>query len=180
MKISCTIRVGVGEGQDASQNSSHNMRVILYAGWFVLAIAAACAVLLAAGLVSSDRPDAGRGIAGFWRDLRAGWADVRARLSRRQRPRPVEDEVVPADASINDFFAAAEFSGPAYLGADEIAENLQHARQAVRREVDVVRREVRHPHATSPGHDGQEPGAAPAAPADRPAPRRAGHVPADR
>ena len=133
--------------------------MIAYVGWFILTLALAATVLVAAAALSGERPGAGRGLVGFWADIRAGLrAFGRGRMNAspdeavRDAPAPhtrghdggflpsEDGERSGADydldaaeeVSLELFFVGSEQAGDAYVQADDITATLERARAAVR------------------------------------------------
>lgn len=126
----------------ATTKSSHNRRVIEYVGWLVLVLIAAAAVLVTAGLVSNDREHAGRGLPGFFTDVRAGLQGLTGRSSSsdatdattgNRRSRAGHESVRNLD--LDAFFLASEYAGEGYMQAEEITASLDRARAVIRTRV---------------------------------------------
>ena len=144
---------------DIASKSSHNRGVIAYVGWFIVTLALAAGVLVAAAALSGERPGAGRGLAGFWADIQAGFraigrgpsaesSDRGARAAAASNdtaydddsftPGPLERFGVVHDlddaheVSLASFFVGSEEAGDAYVQADDITATLERARAAVR------------------------------------------------
>ncbi len=117
-----------------------------YLGWLVLALIAAAGVLVTAAVVSNERENAGRGLSGFFADLRAGLSSL-VNLSILHTDAPDDSGQVGAyvvnevsgDVDMDDFFAAQEHSGQSYLQAEDITSTLQKARVAIRTHMPAMR-----------------------------------------
>lgn len=116
------------------EKSSDNRGVIGYLAWLILALVAAGVVLVLAAFVSTDRPEAGRGLSGFRADVRAGLHDMVDRLRGRRTAADIAQSKrdAPTPTSIDDFFAATEHLGEGYMHADEIGATIDRARAVVR------------------------------------------------
>jgi len=83
----------------------------------LVAVVVSLAVVASAALLSPD----GQGLRGFFQDLRAGLADrVGANRGRARL------DVEPVDTSLEDFFAATATQDDAYVGADRLANRIEH------------------------------------------------------
>lgn len=111
-------------------------------GWLVLALIAAAAVLVTAALVSNDREHAGRGLSGFFADVRAGLQGLTGRSgssdakdARTGNRRSRADQESASNLDLNAFFLASEHAGEGYMQAEEITASLDRARAVIRTRV---------------------------------------------
>jgi hypothetical protein len=109
--------------------------MISLAVWTLVALSAAALVLVLAG--GGNDSVRGGGPRAAWRDMRAGLAMWRTRgtVSAAAAADPE-----PVDATMAEFFAAAEVDDDGYLQLEELTDTLNRARELASRGVDRVRR----------------------------------------
>ena len=127
------------------RHSSHNrdvQSVIGFSVWLLVALVAAALVMVAAGLVTTERFGAGRGVAGLRADARGVWDRLRGRRAPSPTPADAawiapEDlarivDAPPVETTMVDFFRANLEDGAGYVQADEITSRLEKAAEVVR------------------------------------------------
>lgn len=113
-------------------------QIIGFSVWLLVALVAAALVMVAAGLVTTERFGAGRGPRGVLSDLRGAWdallgrrdADSDTGLAPDDLARIVDAE--PVETSMNDFFLANVEEGGGYVQGSEITARLEKAADVVR------------------------------------------------
>ncbi|NLF05563.1 MAG: hypothetical protein GX593_11280 [Actinomycetales bacterium] len=83
----------------------------------IVAVVVSLGVVVAAALLSPE----GRGLRGFFQDLRAGLSDRVGANRGRSRL-----DVEPVDTTLDDFFAATATQDDAYVAADGLANRIEH------------------------------------------------------
>lgn len=111
--------------------------LIWYLVWLVVALGAAAVVLVAAGLLTTERFGAGRGVRGVREDVRLAWESLRRRGAAPGETPEALDAVLaePVETSMDDFFRANVQEGPAYLQGEVITTQLERAADVVRASV---------------------------------------------
>ncbi|MGV8967604.1 MAG: hypothetical protein ACOH2F_15155 [Cellulomonas sp.] len=105
--------------------------------WTLVALSAAVLVLVVAGGANDGaRSEGPRAVL---HDIRAGLADWRNRKTASDTTRAVLERE-PVDATLDEFFAAAEVDDDGYLQLDELTGTLSRARDLASRGVGRVRR----------------------------------------
>ena len=105
--------------------------------WTLVALSAAALVLVVAG--GGNDGDRSGGPRAALRDVRAGLASWRARGTASEDAISVL-EPEPVDATLDEFFAAAQVADDGYLQLDELTDTLTRARDLASRGVGRVRR----------------------------------------
>jgi len=103
--------------------------------WTLVALSAAALVLVVAG--GGNDGARGGGPRAAWRDMRAGLATWRTRGTVSAA---AANEPEPVDATLAEFFAAAEVEDDGYLQLEELTDTLSRARELASRGVGRVRR----------------------------------------
>lgn len=98
--------------------------------WWGIALLVACVVFVYAGTVAGmESGREGRGVRGFFDDVRGAIQSVRDRRAERREHRrdgtsaPAEPDQSAVDTPMGDFFAATQESGPAYMDATDVSES---------------------------------------------------------
>lgn len=95
----------------------------------VIAVIVSLLVVVAAAFVSPE----GQGIRGFFRDLKGGLSD----RFGAGRGTPTAPDAEPIDTGLEEFFNATATEQDAYVGADRLANTIEHV-------VDATRSRTRH------------------------------------
>lgn len=113
-------------------------QIIGFSVWLLVALVAAALVMVAAGLATTERFGAGRGMRGMLSDVRGAWDAVRGRraagaddgLAAEDLARIVD--AAPVETSMADFFLANVEEGGGYVQGAEITARLEKAADVVR------------------------------------------------
>ena len=109
---------------------------VAVAVWILVALLTAAAVLLVASAGAEKDGEV------------SGWAAFRRGLQARRRPDPVQEEAAraaaaePVDVSLADFLRATVTEGDGYLQPEDLAEDLQRARERAAHVLRAPRRRV--------------------------------------